>query len=187
MHALVNAPLPPHDDKTDAVLLYSERTLTVLSADKIKKTVRVAYKILRPGGRDYGVVAVSFNLHQKITSLHGWCIPAQGKDYEVKDKDAVEVSLAKVEGSELVSDVKDKLLRIPAADPGNIIGYEYEKEEQPLVLQDIWNFQSEPPYGRATTPCNFLPVGSTVSWLNHSQKASPRRRETINGSGWSAM
>src|SRR6185312_1814633 len=73
MHALVNAPLPAHDDNTDAVLLYS------------KKTVRVAYKILRPGGRDYGVVAVSFNLHQKITSLHGWCIPAQGKDYEVKD------------------------------------------------------------------------------------------------------
>ena len=56
MHALVNAPLPAHDDKTDAVLLYSEKTVAVLSADKIKKTVRVAYKILRPGGRDYGVV-----------------------------------------------------------------------------------------------------------------------------------
>ena len=148
MHALVNAPLPAHDEKTDAVLLYSEKTVTVLSADKIKKTVRVAYKILRPGGRDYGMVAVSFNPHQKITSLHGWCIPAQGKDYEVKDKDAVEVSLPKVEGSELVTDVKDKLLRIPAPDPGNIIGYEYEIEEQPLVLQDIWNFQPETPGSR---------------------------------------
>ena len=96
MHALVNAPLPAHDEKTDAVLLYSEKNITVLSADKIKKTVHVAYKILRPGGRDYGIVAVSFNLHQKITSLHGWCIPAQGKDYEVKDKEAVvEVSVPK--------------------------------------------------------------------------------------------
>ena len=74
MHALVSAPLPAHDEKTDAVLLYSEKNITVLSADKIKKTVHVAYKILRPGGRDYGIVAVSFNLHQKITSLHGWCI-----------------------------------------------------------------------------------------------------------------
>ncbi len=170
MHALVNAPLPAHDDKTDAVLLYSEKTVTVLSADKIKKTVRVAYKILRPGGRDYGVVGVSFNPHQKITSLHGWCIPAQGKDYEVKDKDALEASLPKVEGSELVSDVKVKLLRIPAPDPGNIIGYEYEKEEQPLVLQDIWNFQSEPPV-RESHYSLQLPPGweYKASWLNYPE------------------
>src|SRR5579863_510272 len=59
LHALVNAPLPAHDEKTNAVKLYSERTVTVVSADKIKTTVREAYKILRPGGRDYGVVVVS--------------------------------------------------------------------------------------------------------------------------------
>src|SRR5580700_9868788 len=69
MHALVNAPLPAHDEKTDAVLLYSEKTVTVVSADKIKTTVREAYKILRPGGRDYGVVVVSFNAHEKITAI----------------------------------------------------------------------------------------------------------------------
>jgi hypothetical protein len=34
MHALVNAPLPAHDDKTDAVLLYSETNVTVFSAQK---------------------------------------------------------------------------------------------------------------------------------------------------------
>jgi hypothetical protein len=80
MHALVNAPLPAHDEKTDAVLLYSEKTVTVVSADKIKTTVRVAYKILRPAGHDYGVVVVSYNAHEKITAIKGWCIPAQGKD-----------------------------------------------------------------------------------------------------------
>ena len=40
MHALVNAPLPAHDEKTNAVLLYSERNVTVQSADKIKTVVR---------------------------------------------------------------------------------------------------------------------------------------------------
>src|SRR6266478_1225588 len=145
MHALVNAPLPAHDDKTDVVLLYSERIVTVQSADKVKTTVREAYKILRPGGREYGMVGASFNSHSKITGMRGWCIPAQGKDYEVKDKEAVEISLPKIEGSELVSDVKEKFLRIPAADPGNIVGYEYEEEEQPLVLQDAWHFQETNP------------------------------------------
>ena len=124
MHALVSAPLPAHDEKTDGVLLYSERIITVQSADKFKITVREAYKILRPGGREYGTVTVSYNSHSKITGLRGWCIPAQGKDYEVKDKEAVEISLPKVDGSELVSDVKDKLLRIPAADVGKIVGFE---------------------------------------------------------------
>ena len=54
MHDLVNAPLPPHDEKSDAVLLYSETNVTVVSADRFKTTVREAYKILRPQGRDRG-------------------------------------------------------------------------------------------------------------------------------------
>src|SRR6266446_61815 len=101
MHALVNAPLPEHDEKTNAVLLYSETNVNVISADKIKTHVREAYKILRPDGRDYGIVHVSYNSPgQKVGSLHGWCIPAQGKDYEVKDKEALDVSRPGVEGGE---------------------------------------------------------------------------------------
>ena len=69
---------------------------------RIRTQVRIAYKILRPGGREYGTAFVPFNSHSKVTSLHGWCIPAQGKDYEVKDKDALEMSQPKIDGSELI-------------------------------------------------------------------------------------
>jgi len=170
LHAVASAPLPDHDEKTDAVLLYSERTVAVQSLDKIKIHVRVVYKILRPSGRDYGVVGVSFNAHSKINGLRGWCIPAQGKDYEVKDKEAVEASLLKVQGSELVSDVKEKLLQIPAADPGNIVGYEYEEEEQPMVLQEMWRFQREIP-GREMHYSLQLPAGweYKASWINYPE------------------
>ena len=170
MHALVSAPLPPHDEKTDAVQLYSEKIVTVQSADKIKATVREAYKILRPGGRELGTLVVSFNSHKKITGMRGWCIPAQGKDYEVKDKEAMEISLPKIDGSELVSDVKVKVLRIPAAEPGNIIGYEYEEEEQPFVLQDIWSFQEENPVREAQYTLQ-LPAGweYKATWINYPE------------------
>jgi len=170
MHALVNVPLPTYDEKTDAVLLYSNTNVTVLSTDKIKTHVREAYKILRPSGREYGTMSVFFNPHRKVTSLHGWCIPAQGKDFEVKDKDAIEISLPNIEGSELISDVKDKFLRIPAPDPGNIVGYEYEVEEQPLVLQDTWDFQQTVPV-RESHYSVQLPSGweYKVSWLNHPE------------------
>jgi len=170
MHALVNAPLPAYDEKTDAVLLYSETNVTVVSIDKIKTQVREAYKILRPNGRGHGTVLVRVNPQRKVKSLHGWCIPAQGKDYEVKDKDAIEVSPPSIEGAELISDVKYKVLHIPAPDPGNIVGYEYEVEDQPFFLQDMWQFQEMDPV-RESHYSLQLPVGweYKASWLNHPE------------------
>jgi Domain of Unknown Function with PDB structure (DUF3857)/Transglutaminase-like superfamily len=169
MHSLVNAPLPTYDEKTDAVLLYSETNVTVVSTDKITTQVREAYKILRPYGRNRGTLFVHFNPQRKIKTLHGWCIPAQGKDYEVKEKDAVEVS-PNTQGGELISDVKFMVLRIPAPDPGNIIGYEYEVEEQPFFLQDIWHFQEADPV-RESHYSLQLPSGweYKASWLNHPE------------------
>jgi Domain of Unknown Function with PDB structure (DUF3857)/Transglutaminase-like superfamily len=170
MHGLVSAPIPSHDEKTDAVVLYSEEILTVQSTDKIKHTVRRAYKILRPSGREHGAVFVSFNQHSKVTAMHGWCIPAQGKDFEVKERDAMEISLPKIAGSELISDVKDKMFEIPAAEPGNIVGFEYEVEELPIVLQDSWSFQGSDPVKDAKYTLQ-LPAGweYTAVWRNYPE------------------
>jgi len=169
MRALAGVTLPSYDEKTDAVLLYSERNVTVLSADKIKMQVREAYKILRPEGRGHGTVGVYFNPGRKITSLHGWCIPAQGKDYAVKEKDAFDFA-APFEGGELVSDVRYRELRVPAPDPGSIIGYEYEVEEQPFFLQDIWYFQETDPV-RESHYSLRLPPGweYKASWLSYPE------------------
>ncbi len=161
--------LPSYDEKTDAVLLYSETNVTVLSADRIRTHVREAYKILRPEGREHGTVAVYFSPSRKITSLHGWCIPAQGKDYEVKDKDAIDLP-RRPKGGYLIEDTKVRVLRIPAPDPGNILGYEYEVEEQPFWLQDIWDFQGTDPV-RESHYSLQLPPGWVfkTSWLSHAE------------------
>jgi hypothetical protein len=170
MHALVNVPIPAHDEKVDAVLLYSETNVNVVSADKIKTVVREAYKILRPQGRERGAVWVFFNSNRKVTSLHGWCIPAQGKDYEVKEKDATERAHLMVEGGELIDDVRAKIIHIPAPDPGNIIGYEYEIEETPLVLQDLWSFQGEVPVRESHFSLQLPPGWEyKASWLNYPE------------------
>jgi transglutaminase-like putative cysteine protease len=169
MHALVGVTLPAYDEKTDAVLLYSETNVTVLSADKIRTHVREVYKVLRPAGRERGTVHVYFNPNRKITSLHGWCIPAQGKDYEVKDKDGVDVA-APAEGGYLIEDTRYRFLTIPAPDPGNIVGYEYEVEERPFWLQDIWEFQGTDPV-RESHYSLQLPPGWVFksSWLFHPE------------------
>ncbi|MGB7640731.1 MAG: DUF3857 domain-containing protein, partial [Terriglobales bacterium] len=169
MHALVGAQLPQYDDKTSAVVLYSDMSVTVLSEDKIRMHVREAYKILRPEGHDRGTVWVNFNPERKISSLHGWCIPASGKDYEVKDKDAIDVAIPK-EGGTLVEDERFRLLRIPASDPGNIIGYEYDVEERPFWLQDGWDFQRTDPV-RESHYSLQLPAGWAfkTSWISHPE------------------
>jgi uncharacterized protein DUF3857/transglutaminase superfamily protein len=180
MHALAGRSAPAEDDKADAVLLYGDISVNVVSAEKIRTVVRRAYKILRPAGREYGIVHVILNSDRKIVSLHGWCIPAQGKDYEVKDKEAVEVSLPNIAGSELFSDVKVRVLRLPAADPGNIVGYEYEVEERPMLLQDTWHVQEAVPVREARFYLQ-LPADweFKASWLN-----APEIQPTQTGRQW---
>ena len=170
MHALVNAPLPAHDEKTDAVLLYSEDILNVQGNGKIKSIERRAYKILRPGGRDRGLVLATFDSETRITGLRGWCIPAAGKDYEVKDKDVVEAALMGVMNGEFASDDRTKILKIPAADPGNIVGYEIERERRPYILQDEWSFQHEDPVREARYTLQ-LPAGweYKAAFLNYPE------------------
>ena len=168
MHALVTVALPAHDEKTDAVLLYAEDILNVQGNGKIKSINRRAYKILRPTGREYGVISASYDAETKITGIRGWCIPAQGKDYEVKDKDVVETALRGVENGELATDLRTKLLRIPAADPGNIVGYEIEHEDRPYVLEDEWSFQEPVPVREARYTLQLPPGWEyKTAWMNH--------------------
>ena len=168
MHAQVNAPLPEHDEKTNAVLLYSEEIINVQANGKIKETDRAVYRILRPDGRGFGKVQIAFTPDAKITSIRGWCIPAQGKDYEVKDKDTMETGYLDVDGGELYSDLRVKVMSIPAAEPGNLIGYEIEQDERPYVLQDEWFPQEGVPVAQARYTLQ-LPSGWEYKavWLNH--------------------
>jgi len=170
MHALVNVPLPKHDEKTDAVVLYSEEILNVQPNGKIKATDRRAFKILRPDGRHFGKLHFSYDAETRITNIHGWCIPAQGKDYEVKDKDTTEIGYLDVEGGELYSDPHIKVMEIPASEPGNIIGYEVEHEDRPFIFQDEWVFQNRLPVREARYTLQ-LPAGWEYNavWLNHAE------------------
>jgi hypothetical protein len=171
MHAVANATLPEHDEKTNAILLYSEDVLSVQSNGKIKKVERQVYKILRPDGRQYGTIRADFDAESKINNIHGWCIPSQGKDYEVKEKDAIETGLLGVQNGELMTDLKSKILTIPAADPGNVVGYEIEQELRPYVMQDIWSVQRVEVPVREAHYTLQLPPGWEYKavWSNHPE------------------
>lgn len=174
MREQVNAPVPAHDDKANAALMYAETVLTVLPNGSIKRLQRYAYKILRPDGEQYGLVRVDFDSQSRILALRAWCIPTSGKDYEVKEKEAIESALIGAQNGELMNDTHSKLLRIPAATPGSIVGYEVEQEHRPYQLADEWDFQDTIPVREARYGLQ-LPKGWSYksTWINHAE-ATPQ-------------
>jgi len=88
-----------------------------------------------------------------------WCIPAQGKDYEVKDKDTTERGYLDVEGGELYSDLHIKVMEIPASEPGNIIGYEIEHEDRPFIFRMNGYSRTGCRSARHVTHCSFPLAG----------------------------
>jgi transglutaminase-like putative cysteine protease len=168
MHAHAADPLPPHDEKTTAVVLYADTMLTVQPDGKLRRLDRQVIKILRPDGANRALVSAYFDAQTRILGMHAWCIPSAGKDYEVKDKEAVETSIG-VDGGELVSDVRTRLMRIPAATVGSIVGYEIEQEVRPYSMVDEWEFQDTIPVREAHFTLQLPPRWSyRTTWLGHA-------------------
>ena len=168
LQAAARQPLPAYPSDTEAVMLLDEQVTTVSDTGEIKTRYRRAYKILRPEGRKFGTVSVYYDSETRLTYLKGWSLPAAGKEYEVKEKDAVETSPF---GVALYEDTRYKVLLIPAADPGNVVGYEYEQKRRPFVLQDRWMFQDEIPVRRARFILELPPGWEfEATWLNHARQ-----------------
>jgi uncharacterized protein DUF3857/transglutaminase superfamily protein len=171
MQSQLGAALPQHDPDTDAVTLYSEVDVVVAPNGKSRRTQRIVYRILRSEGARRAVVRVDFDGQSRITRMHGWSVPAEGKPYEVTEKDAVESALIGVLHGELMGDLRSKVLRIPAAVPGSTIGYEVEEEVQPHALVDDWTFQDTIPVREAHYSLELPPGWSyKATWINHPEE-----------------
>lgn len=123
LRAVAQEELPDYSKDTVAVVLLDDAQTTVMDNSEIEVRTRRAYKLLRPEAREsyYGHVALYFDNETKITFLRAWTIMPDGREIEVKDKDAVETSLSTYE---LFSDQRAKFLKFPEANPGSIVGYE---------------------------------------------------------------
>ncbi|HUK29612.1 MAG TPA: DUF3857 and transglutaminase domain-containing protein [Candidatus Acidoferrum sp.] len=160
-------PLPPVTAETVAVILYDEQETTVQKNGEVETTYRRAYMILRPGGKDLGLVRVPFDNETKITWIKAWCIPKNGKEYELKDKDSFESGYTR----EFYTDLRVKVMEIPASLPGNVIGYEYHQKQRPFFLQDEWGFQSTLPMHRSRFTLNLPPGWEHSSkWIHYPEQ-----------------
>lgn len=179
MRAQLSAPIPAHDDKAPAAIMYQAIELTVLGNGRVRRLERFVYRILRPEGEGYGVVRVHFDSQSKITSLHAWSIPPDGKPFEAKERDAIDMGILDVEDAGLVTDALTRQLRIPGAQVGSLIGYEVEQEVRPYLVVDTWDIQDTVPVREAHFTLR-LPAGwdYRATWVN-----APELAPTANGKG----
>jgi hypothetical protein len=132
--------LPAYSAETNAVVLLDETTYTVAPDGSAIEHYRHVVKILRPQGREEGIVAVPFDKDTKILSLHVWSIGPDGHEYAVKDNEMVEYGYPG-QGN-FFEDDKIKAANAPGRDPGGIVAYEYEQRSHPYLTETTWFFQS---------------------------------------------
>lgn len=155
-----------YEPKTEAVVLFDEVREVVDQHGGIKTYGRVAYKILNTDGRSYGTYALYFDSTRSVKRLHGWTIPKNGEAFERGDDKSIDFGGS---GGELYSDAGEKMLEMPAADPGSVVGFEYEEEESPEQVQLPWFFQNTIPVQRSSFSVT-VPAGWKVEslWRNHA-------------------
>ncbi len=166
-------PIPAHAADADAVILLADTTVTVEPNGKIRETDRLVVRILRPDGASRGFDRMDFDSATgRILDLEGWCISPDGKVYEAGMRDAAESALPDVQNGELMGEVRSKLLRVPAAVSGSVIGFETEEERQPDAPVDTWTFQDTIPVREARYTLALPPSWQfTPTWINRAGTA----------------
>lgn len=168
LRSLAQQPAKTYADDANAVILLDDQDTTVKDNGEIVTHERLVFRILRPEGKDYAHYSVHFDAETKINSFRGWSITAKGQEYESKEKDAFEHSL----GSENeFSDTKEKLLIVPGAEVGTVVGFEYEQKRRPYMFQDYWYFQDMIPVEKSRYTLRIPSKWEyRADWLNHTEQ-----------------
>src|SRR5216684_4642739 len=166
LRAAAARPAVKYADDVNGVVLFSDQETVVNDNGDFVNHRRIAYRILRPEGRNLATTALPFDGETKINYLHAWSLTAQGQEYESKEKDAYEKSLT---AGEVFSDTREKILKVPGAEVGTVVGFESEQKNRPYLFQEIWYMQYYLPVERARFTLR-LPKSweYRASWINHA-------------------
>jgi len=169
LRAAAREKLPDYPKETLAVVVLDEMQATVKENGEIETRTRRALKLLRPEAREtYDHLYEYFDNETKISFLKAWTITAEGKELELKEKDASEAAFSSFE---LFSDKRIKYLKFPEAKPGSVVGYEVVKRQRPYLLDDVWDFQKTIPVHRSRFTLQLPPGWEfTTVWANYPEQ-----------------
>jgi len=166
VQAAIAQPKGTYSPETSAVVLMDETTLTVGGEGKAIEHRRRVVRILRPSGREEGIVELGYDNDTKILALHVWSVGPDGHEYAMKDNEILDEGYAG--GGGLYSDSRYKVAKAPGRDPGGVVAYEYEQRLAPYEHESTWFFQENIPHVRQSftleIPANYTYVSV---WAHH--------------------
>jgi hypothetical protein len=162
--------LPVYSPETNAVVLLEDTTYTVAPDGSAVEHYRRVVKILRPQGREEGIVAVPFDKDSKILSMHVWSIGPDGHEYAVKDNEMIEAGYPG-QGNFFL-DLKIRAANPPGRDPGGVVAYEYEQRNHAYLTEKTWFFQDDLPHIAQSFTLE-LPTGFTYGTVWAHSKETP--------------
>ena len=172
-------PMPRLEPRTNAVILMREDTLNVAQDGKITRLHREVRKILSPRGHDAADTRVYFDSQSKVNYLRAWTLTADGREFELKDKDVVEGS--QWETFVLYSDERFKFVSAIAADPGSVVAFEYERQERPYRPDVLFMLQEDVPVARQRVTINLPPSWEYRTAFAHMSSIEPKQ---LTGNSW---
>lgn len=147
MRVAIQRPIPAGMASAKAVVLLSETAFSVRENGDMYSTNRRVVKIQQTSGLSEARQALHFDGETRIVSFKGWSIDPSGREYALKEKDAVEQSPFPLLGSGVImyDDTRYKILTVPGAAPGAYVAFEAEQRVRPHVSQDVWSYQEDIP------------------------------------------
>jgi hypothetical protein len=147
--------LPDYDPETNAVVLLDDITYTVTASGEYTEHYRRVVKILRPEGRLQGDWSLYLRGQEKLLSLHAWTLDGSGREFELKEKDFMELSPYSYA---LYDDIHLRTAAAPAANPGSVIAFEHEVRRHWWLNELKWFIAEESPVRQAHLSVQF-PAG----------------------------
>lgn len=163
------AQMAPQEESVAAVQLLSDVELEVRPDGMLRKRVRAAFRVLEAAGEGRVPVQVVYDPRTRVKNMHVWTLPAGGAAQESGMESATDSAFEESGGSQLVNDIRSKVLLSARATVGTAVGYEYEMETRPLASADHFAFQVGLPVIEARYKL-VVPRGWSISasWLNHA-------------------
>ncbi|MGE5110728.1 MAG: DUF3857 domain-containing transglutaminase family protein [Acidobacteriaceae bacterium] len=179
MQKAASQPPGTYPPRTNAVVLLHQGDFFFTGPNEYQEHYRKVVRILRPDARDEGELTVHYHAGDKVTNIHAWSTDSAGHNYELKDKEFLITSPFGTE--ELYSDHMMMYGKVPGADVGSVVAFEYTIVRHPHITQIDWAFQQENPVVLSTLTVE-LPAGweQKAFWAN----GAPIEPNSLGNNRW---
>ena len=164
--SVAKTPTPDDAKNARAVLLSDGYVITVDTQHHAVERERWAVRILAPEGRGDAHCTVEYNEDAKLDYFRAWTFTTSGRQFQAMATDFKDVGVGGDPDMQFAD--RFRILNPPGADPGSVVACETERQLEPYLSSEVWQFQLPIPVVDESLELALPPGGHfAVSWSRH--------------------